>query len=163
MRREKVRKFLPSFISPDITGADRIYVETGFLSKNDDAIFKVEHTVNLEASGTSSANMTLYYPHKQWEVAFDGNMDEDDAIKLLRMCTNKIKKYRYPLKHGDIDVYVNRYTLGIVIIEIDATKPLIDLPEYCGKEVTGDEKYSEVHLIHMKEQLRAERNNGRSE
>lgn len=42
----------------------------------------------------------------------------------------------------EIDIYPN----GMSVVEIEYEKELTELPEYCGEELTGSSKYSNVTI-----------------
>jgi len=157
MTKEKFRKFLPSVIPLDLTNLNCYNVETCFPVDNGVNYTKIERIVDLSPGGVSFARLSLVIPHKDEGYVCTARIPESDALSLLGATPNKIKKYMYYTKHNDNDVYINRYTLGIIIIEIDANVELDSIPEYCGEEVTGKQEYDELYLSNMRELLRDKR------
>lgn len=159
MKKERYRKFLPSILPIDLTMANCTHVETGFLAGDGHNYTKFEKFIELFPGGMTFAKMSLVVPYKGTDHVTGARIPEEDADWLLDVSNNKIKKYMYHLKHGEIDVYVNRYTLGVVTIDIDALSPILSLPEYCGVEVTDKVEYNELYLTEMREQLKAKKIN----
>ena len=156
MIRFKRRRFLQSLIPVEVDTDFSSFIHTGFISGNKQTVVSVERTIDLSANGSIQNIMMTSFKHKGFTIVYDSIMNEEDAISLISLCSNKIKKYQYRLNHEENKVFVNRYTLGIVIIEIELNKPLSKLPEYCGIEITDNADYDEVNLILMKNQLREE-------
>jgi hypothetical protein len=157
MKKEKFRTFLPSVIPLDLTNMNSFHVETGFLLDNGSSYNKVERVTDLSPGGISYANLLTVIPSKDEGYVFGARIPESDALILLGATSNKIKKYMYHLRHDHHDVFINRYTLGLITISIDATTDLDSLPEYCGEEITGKTKYNELYLSAMREDLRQDR------
>lgn len=154
MKKERYRKFLPSVLPIDLTMANCTHVEAGFLSADGHSYTRFQKFVELFPGGMTFAELSLVVPHKGTDHITGARIPEEDADWLLDRSNNKIKKYMYHLKHGEIDVYVNRYTLGVVTIDIDAKTPMLSLPEYCGVEVTDKDEYKELYLTEMRERLK---------
>jgi len=157
MKKEQFRKFLPSVIPIDLTGINAFHVETCFITDNGNSYTKIEKNTDLSPGGISFANLSLHIPHKDYDAVFSARIPESDATYLLGTSVNKIKKYKYHLRHEHADVFINRYTLGIITIDIDSTLPIDTLPEYCGIEVTGDKQYEELYLSAMREIIRQDK------
>lgn len=141
----------------DLSNQNPKHIETGFLAINNRALIKVEQIIDLSPGGLTKNTMTTMYPYKDWIEVYDAELSEEDVKRLLSLSHNKIKKYRYDIEHENTTIYINRYTLGIVTIDIDAIRPIESLPEYIGKEVTDDNKYHELSLSLMREELRETR------
>ncbi|MBE6482428.1 MAG: hypothetical protein E7Z94_08700 [Actinomyces ruminicola] len=69
------------------------------------------------------------------------------AVHFCRLADNVIIKERYPVIHGD-DLWVVDVFLGqnapLVVAECERDVPVVDLdiPSFCGREITGDFRYS---------------------
>lgn len=76
---------------------------------------------------------------------FEYEIPYKDAVEMLLEAECSLTKTRYKIPGQSIDIDV--YTAGLVIIEIEFTpdKPM-RYPYYCGREVTGDERYSNITL-----------------
>ena len=76
-----------------------------------------------------------------------------DAEEMLRtMCDDRIlEKVRYYVPHAgltwEIDVY-DGILKGVVIaeVELDREDRLLELPDWVGKEITGDLRYSKFNM-----------------
>lgn len=73
---------------------------------------------------------------------FEYQIDVESAYELYEHSTYRLEKTRYTLSNNIImDVYPD----GDAVIEIEFTVDLTLIPYYCGEEVTGNPKYSNVH------------------
>lgn len=116
-------------------------------------------TVRVRIAG-DNAFLTL----KDHAVGFSRNEFEypiplDDARQMLSLMCSKpqIEKYRYvipatspsaiPGLHWEVDVFLgDNEGLVVAEIEVPAEDTLFDLPNWIGKEVTGDKRYYNSHL-----------------
>jgi adenylate cyclase len=77
-----------------------------------------------------------------------------DAEEMLRvMCDDRIlEKIRHYVPHGamtwEIDVYSGILD-GVVIAEVELHREgdQVELPDWVGREVTGDVRYSKLHML----------------
>lgn len=75
-----------------------------------------------------------------------------DAMGLTKYCTSGIVKTRYKLPHVnglvfEIDVFDEPlYGLVIAELEIPSENTYIELPEWLGREITEDHRYSNISL-----------------
>lgn len=162
MVKKQIRKFLPSFMAIDLTYENVKHIETAFFKGGPSSFTKVETINDLSPGGTVISHMHLIRREEtlNYQVFDDyfSVISEEDTAALFKLSDNKIKKYQYHLLHEDgIDVYINRYTIGLITIDIDASKPWITLPEYCGKEVTKDPTYFEESISGMREVLKKDK------
>jgi CYTH domain-containing protein len=69
-----------------------------------------------------------------------------DGMEMFNNSNVKLQKTRYKTffdgNNIDIDVYPN----GLSVVEIEYEEELQRLPDYCGDEITGDSKYSNVQI-----------------
>lgn len=76
----------------------------------------------------------------------------EDAVGLRKYCTSGIVKtrYEYPYVNGlvfEIDVFDGPlYGLVIAELEIPSENTYIELPEWLGREITDDHRYSNIAL-----------------
>lgn len=68
---------------------------------------------------------------------------------LNRLSKNKIVKIRYNLgKWEEGEVFVDEFiSHNLTLVEIEYKKPLKNLPEYCGEEVTDNSNYKNKNII----------------
>lgn len=154
MKKQKIRRYLPGVIPLDLTAENCSHIETGFLSEAGGTVTKVDIVNDLAPNGISYGCITVLRPHKDSMDIFGARIPMEDAESLMSNCTNKIKKYSYQLEHNGTRIDIHRYTLGLMLIEVDNTIPVSNIPDYCGKEVTDDLQYDEVCLSGMREALR---------
>jgi adenylate cyclase len=84
---------------------------------------------------------------------FEYAIPTSDAEEMLRtMCDDRVlEKMRYYVPHAgltwEIDVY-NGILEGIVIaeVELDQEDHLLELPNWIGKEITGDLRFSKFNM-----------------
>lgn len=83
---------------------------------------------------------------------FEYEIDVEQARQLLNMCLpTVICKTRYYVPCGGLTVEVDEFegdNAGLVMAEIEFSDAgqCIDLPEFLGREVTGDERYFNMYL-----------------
>ena len=81
---------------------------------------------------------------------FEYKIPLKDGIDIFNSSTNKVEKKRYQTTHEgnhvDIDIYPNH----IGIAEIEYKEELRTIPPYCGREVTGNREYSNMHISNNK-------------
>ena len=69
-----------------------------------------------------------------------------DGMEMFNNSNVKLQKTRYKTcfdgNNVDIDIYPN----GLSVVEIEYEEELKRLPDYCGDEITGDSKYSNVQI-----------------
>lgn len=89
---------------------------------------------------------TILTPTERVEYEYD--IPLKDAEEMYAATNIKLEKTRYITlfegNHVDIDVYPNG--LGVVEIEYTDYNPIINVPSYCGVEVTGQKKYSNIAM-----------------
>lgn len=79
-------------------------------------------------------------------MEFEYKIDRSDAEYMLRFCDRIIDKTRYNVEHTgmiwEVDVFHGDNT-GLIIAEIELTseKQPVELPDWVGKEVSGDPRY----------------------
>lgn len=82
---------------------------------------------------------------------YDVALDVVDAQEFLRRTRLKVVKARYQLLHAgrpwDVDVF-HGANEGLIIAECETAKAVarLDVPSWCGPEVTGDRRYDNEEL-----------------
>lgn len=84
---------------------------------------------------------------------FEYAIPVSDAAEILRtMCDDRIlEKVRHYVPHAgltwEVDVYEGLLK-GVVIaeVELDRADRVLELPDWVGKEITGDVRYSKVNM-----------------
>lgn len=75
-------------------------------------------------------------------------LSEDEYRVLRALGGAQVRKRRYAMDGGSIDVYLSPVSLGIFEIEFDSEQQANDYipPSFVGKEVTDDDAYSGASL-----------------
>ena len=124
--------------------AERAYrIIQGFLNKDPHRTVRIrllDDRGTLTVKGLSSEDGTTRF---EWET----DLTKHEAESLLQLCENGIiDKTRYEIPNGDLLFAVDEFhgdNQGLVIAEVElpeVTKP-VELPDWIGKEVTGDSRY----------------------
>ena len=77
----------------------------------------------------------------------------EEALELMKLCEGKvILKNRYFIKHNEVIIEVDEFlnnNLGLVIAEVElkTIDQKLVLPNWIGKEITGENKYYNLSLI----------------
>lgn len=81
-----------------------------------------------------------------YRIEYEYNIPIDDAIELYHSANLKLMKTRYQTdfmgNHVDIDIY----PCGLSVVEIEFEDELKEIPDYCGEELTGNSKYSNISI-----------------
>jgi len=148
MAKEIERKFLVSS-----TGwkkwvlLKRVDIKQGYISK------ATSHVVRVRVS-EHDATLTIKGPKKDiTRDEFEYSIPVEDGNQLLKMCDgpiiSKTRHYVQDPTHGvwEVDVYkgINR---GLVVAEFEMTssRQVVKLPEWVGKEVSHDKRYTNTYL-----------------
>lgn len=77
---------------------------------------------------------------------FEYEIPLNDAIELFNLSPYRLEKQRYKTTFQgntvDIDIYPN----GLKIVEIEFENELTDLPDYCGEDVSDDQRFSNIEI-----------------
>tara|TARA_B100000214_G_C23857350_1_gene576356 strand:- start:333 stop:833 length:501 start_codon:yes stop_codon:yes gene_type:complete len=145
-----------------------IEIERRFLVENDDwrsqALFsedysqaylnsdKDEWTVRVRIIDNNQSLMTLKSSFKRMvNHEFEYSIPIQDAIELLNLSKYKIFKTRYKLKIKNKDWVVDYFfgsnsSLKIAEIELNSEHEKIEIPSWCGQEITGIKSLSNASL-----------------
>ena len=84
---------------------------------------------------------------------FETEVSPEDGRQLMRLCRpGKISKTRWLIKNGDHIIEVDEFhgeNDGLVMAEIElkSEDEVFEKPDFLGKEVTGDKRYYNSHLM----------------
>ncbi len=82
---------------------------------------------------------------------FEYAIPSGDAAELLALCETRVEKTRYFIPHGglvwDLDVFGGANE-GLVMaeVELESEGQPVELPEWAGREVSGDPRYYNSYL-----------------
>lgn len=84
---------------------------------------------------------------------FEYQIPMDEAMAMFQLCGNRvIEKSRYHIKHGDhvieLDIFDGKLA-GLVMAEIEVKdeNENVDFPEWFGKDVSTDLRYTNASLV----------------
>lgn len=83
-----------------------------------------------------------------------------DATEMYEASKYKLQKTRYKTTFNGNSVDIDVYPDGLAVVEIEYEKELNSLPEYCGEEITGVSKYSNVNIAYQQSFRLPKRENG---
>lgn len=68
------------------------------------------------------------------------------GVEMFKQAEYKFEKERYKTKFYENDVDIDIYPTGKQVVEIEFKDKLLYLPDYCGREITGQKKYSNIWI-----------------
>lgn len=100
-----------------------------------------------------NAILTLKGPREgNTRIEYEANLPYDIGIQLLSLCEPVVvSKMRYPIvdqyRFWVVDVFLDKNEgLAIAEIELGSEQESFVTPEWCGQEVTNDERYYNQYL-----------------
>lgn len=73
-------------------------------------------------------------------------IDTDVAIELLETTKEKLTKTRYKAYFEGNSVDIDVFEDGTSWVEIEFEDELVDIPDYCGEEITGIKEFSNIYI-----------------
>lgn len=150
--REKASKA----VFPDIANGNGSELGQGYLA-NGPISLRVR-TVD-SADGTSRGELTLKGPGTVTRYEQNIDIPADYAMELLKKCPCAIFKTRYRLGRWEIDVFSNvkdpdtKEPLMLAEIELSGEDEVFERPDWLGKEVSEDLRYTNAKLSETAEKL----------
>lgn len=153
---EAERKFLLNFF-PDIKQGKTINIKQAYLFNGIDINGDKCH-LRLRVTDNKIAELTykVNRKDKKYRDEFNSSLDIKEGLELLENNPIQIHKIRYTGIFENLenyDVIIDSYPLfKIIVVEIETHDNLkypienIKIPTFCGKEVTDDKNYSNIHL-----------------
>jgi CYTH domain-containing protein len=136
---EKERKFILKHLPSDLYHMERI--QQGYLMFDGNKHLRVriiDDNIGFITIKTIVSDTT--------KIEYEYEIPLEDAIELMNSTDITLRKVRYKtLFDGnlvDIDIYEN----GLSVVEIEYQDQLNNIPDYCGKEITGKKKYSNIRI-----------------
>ena len=146
MAQEIERTFLVKDDSFKDTSINMIHILQGYLNRDPERTVRVriaDEKAYLTVKGKNKGNV---------REEFEYEIPHSDGLKLLTLCAGRVldkTRYLVPYKghiwevdeyHGDLE--------GLVVTEVELNHPdeFIEIPEFAGKEVSGDPKYYNSQL-----------------
>lgn len=143
MAKEIERKFL-------VSGQRwRVFANEGIAIRQAYVVVQKDRSLRVRLYGDGRARLTMKVGHAALmrdEYEFD--IDRDEAEDMLRHAIGTvIEKVRYEVAHAgyvwEVDVYSGAHRgLTIAEVELDSIHDEPELPNWVGREVTGETRYS---------------------
>lgn len=143
MAKEIERKFLVSGKRWRLLADAGESIKQGYMATMDD------RSLRVRLYGDGRASLTLKIGQSALERdEYEFDISPDVAAEMLEQAVGTVlEKVRYRVEHKgfvwEIDVYGGRYS-GLVVAEVElesaADRP--EIPDWVGREVTGDFRYS---------------------
>ena len=142
------RKFLVSSTAFIALASSKVYIKQGYLSKDPHRTVRIrikDEQAFLTIKGISSESGMSRF---EWEK----EISLEEGKTLIELCLPAIiEKTRYVIPHAkhyfEVDVFEGGHK-GLILAEIElpSEQTLIKLPQWVGKEVTGDKRYYNSYL-----------------
>lgn len=133
---EKERKFKLKYLPGGLVPQK---IKQGYLMFEGKKHLRVRITDNKKAELAFKTILS-----KEIKKEFEYDIPLKDAKDMYNDTSITIEKTRYSTKFGKNKVDIDIYASGIQVVEIEFNSPLKKLPDYCGKEVTGQKQYSNI-------------------
>ena len=69
-----------------------------------------------------------------------------DALELYNSTNYQLQKVRYTLKNNDYTAHIDIYGNGLSVVELEFNNTLIQIPDFCGEEITGQKEFSNINI-----------------
>ncbi len=166
MAKEKERKFLPNNTYFMGFKNDIIKITQGYLMLAPGKQLRVRLSGNVykdlaEVNPFVYEKAEICYKQSVSEIErdeFEYEIPLEDGLKLLELAEYKVEKLRNSMNnfegiHIDIDTYPNFPSpldpdgkAPLQVIEIEFDNEIVELPKFCGEEITGVSEYSNITL-----------------
>ena len=79
---------------------------------------------------------------------FEYQIPLSEAIEMYSKAEKRLEKTRYKTKFNGNNIDIDVYPDGLKVVEIEYENNLKDgdIPDYCGEEITGVSKYSNIKI-----------------
>lgn len=84
---------------------------------------------------------------------FEYKIAYEDAIIMYETCRYKLEKKRFTTFYKEYHVDIDIYPSGKQVVEIEYRNELEEIPEYCGKEITGKKEYSNTWMAKQNNEI----------
>jgi CYTH domain-containing protein len=90
---------------------------------------------------------------KEEKYEFEYLIPKEQGLKLYELSEFKLEKKRYTTFFKDYNVDIDVYPSGLSVVEIEFREDLKEIPDYCGKEITGEKEFSNIEIAKMNNQF----------
>lgn len=136
---EKERKFLMKYQPSDLYHMERI--QQGYIMFDGPKHLRVriiDDMVGFITLKTIVSDTT--------KIEYEYEIPLKDAIELMESTNIKLRKTRYKTHYDGNLVDIDIYPSGLSVVEIEYGTELTNIPDYCGKEITGKKEYSNIKI-----------------
>lgn len=147
MKQEIERKYLVDGSTWRDNVVGRRWIRQGYISTRGDSTVRVRQYKThgeLAVKGPTEGASRLEYEY---------NIGKQDARELIEsFCQNRtVEKWRHRIRYGDdlwvVDTFTGRNEgLTLAEIELEDEQQDFELPDWCGREVTGDRRFRNAYL-----------------
>lgn len=138
MAKEIERKFLVKDTSYRRLAQRHTEIRQAYLSDNPDATVRLRIRGDKAYLTVKSRNNGIERGEWEYEIPVS------DAVEMMGQCrcTDAIEKTRWEVGRWEVDEFHGTLEgLAIAEIELDNSEEAIVIPEFIGREVTGDPRY----------------------
>ena len=143
MAQEKERKFELLYLPKGLT---KLKIQQGYLMFDGAKHLRVRIT-QFGNHGVTTANVgykTVKNKEEKEEFEFPALLK--DAKKMMASTKIKLTKTRYKTEFEGNIVDIDIFPDGTRWVEIEFKRKLKNLPDYCGKEITGSNEFNNIAI-----------------
>ena len=134
--KEQERKFKLKELPEGLKG---IKIQQGYL------FLDVKKHLRVRVIDNEKAYLTYKTFHSSTlRTEYEYEIPLTDAIEMLESTKIKLEKTRYKTEFEGNVVDIDIFSDGTRVVEIEYENELTSIPDYCGEEVTGELKYSNI-------------------
>lgn len=139
---EKERKFLLKYM-PVLGGyfKEPKLIKQGYLMLEGNKQLRVRIINDYDCYLTYKESVSI-----DIKTEFEYKIPYEDAVILYDSCKYKLEKKRFTTVYKEYHVDIDIYPSGKQVVEIEYENELTEIPEYCGKDITGKKEYSNIAL-----------------
>lgn len=139
---EKEKKFLLKYM-PELGSYLKLpkNIKQGYLMTHDDKQLRVRITNDFHYEICYKQNIS-----KEERYEFEYIIPKEQGTKLYKLAEFKLEKKRFTTLYKNYKVDIDIYPSGLSVVEIEFKDQFNEIPDYCGLEVTGQNKYSNIEL-----------------
>lgn len=139
---EKERKFLLNFLPNlgDYFNKPQ-FIKQGYLIQKKNKHLRIRITNNHFCHICYKQTI-----NKDSKYEFEYLIPKEEGFKLYEIADYKLEKKRFVTVYFGHKVDIDIYPSGLGVVEIEYKDQITNLPDYCGEEITGKKKYSNIYL-----------------
>ena len=139
MAKEIEKRFICKFVPKGLKPLD---IKQGYV------FHELDKQIRVRIINDAFGSICIKFTETIERDEFEYNIPLKDAQEIFDKCELKLTKIRYKTKIGKYTVDIDKYPTGLITaeVELDSKDDDFDLPDYLGEEVTGDYRYSNIHI-----------------